>query len=226
MSSRLTCPVVMLTLLLPGATSPAFARLRPGIEAGLDVSSLHYDENFPFVPWDKEWRTSFTGGATLEIMQHGRFTLVSGLRYVQQGNRVKFDTGPDPLFQLVGEFRIVQNYLAVPALVELRLLGSRRLFVSLGPEIGFLLSGRLIVEETEISGGRRDESTEYRNIRDDLDPTDVTLDAGTGFEFPMENHVGVVQIRYTHGLTGVAKKDQWFSDWKTRGVEVIAGVRW
>jgi len=83
MPARLTRAVVVLTLALFGATSPAFARLRPGIEAGLNVSSLHYDENFLYIPWDKKWRTSFMGGGTLEIMQRGRFVLVSGLRYVQ-----------------------------------------------------------------------------------------------------------------------------------------------
>ena len=75
-------------------------------------------------------------------------------------------------------------------------------------------------------GGIRVDHSAYDDIRRDLQSTNVTLDAGAGFEFPMENHVGIAQIRYTHGVTGVAKKDKWFSDWKTRGVEALTGVRW
>ncbi|MBI5711238.1 MAG: PorT family protein [Candidatus Eisenbacteria bacterium] len=210
-------------LLLIVAPSLGRARIHAGVEAGLNLSSLRYDDQLP--PWDPGWRTSFTGGACLEIPLRGRFALAAGLRYVQQGNRVKYDTGPGSLRQ-VGEFRVVQNYVSIPMLLKCRPLPSRRIILSVGPEIGFLLSGRLIVEETLITGGVPDERTEYDNIRDHLRKTNLTLDVGTGFEFPMENHVGVMSLRYTHGLTGTANKDAWFSDWKTRGIEWLVGMRW
>ena len=54
----------------------------------------------------------------------------------------------------------------------------------------------------------------------------LTMNLGAGFEFPMENHVGVVQMRYVHGLTNVAEEDAWFTGFKTQGVEVLTGVRW
>src|SRR5262245_44422317 len=219
-------------MLLSCATSPAIARLRPGTEVGLNVSTLGYDE--PSSDWDNGWRTSFTGGVVLEILQRGRFALVSGLRYVQQGTKVEYEYWTAPgaaakidmpsktsiLVPVRGEFRVRQDYLAVPVFAECR---WSRLFVSLGPEIGILMSGRM---DTESFVGYIRAPSTSRNIKDDLKPANLTLDAGVGFQFPMESHVGVVQARYAHGLTGVANKDAWVTDWKTRGVEVLTGVRW
>lgn len=212
--------------LIPLATaSPAVARLRLGVEAGANLSTLRYDDELSV--WDNGWRTSFTGGAVFEILQPGRFALVTGLRFVRQGNEVSYEylTGPSS-DRVIGEFRIFQDYLAVPVLMEFRPLHSRRLFVSLGPEIGILVSARLDDERAVISGGTRSESTVSRNIKSDLTPANVTLDVGMGFEFPMENHVGVAQVRYVHGVIDVADKDAWITNWKTQGVEVLTGIRW
>ena len=76
------------------------------------------------------------------------------------------------------------------------------------------------------TGGVPDERTSYDDIKGNLKSGNLSLDAETGFEFPMENHVGVLSLRYTHGLTGVAKNGAYVSDWKTRGVEWLIGMRW
>src|SRR5437016_6771219 len=39
--------------------------------------------------WDPGWRMSITGGASLELSLRRPLSLVTGLRYVQYGNRVK-----------------------------------------------------------------------------------------------------------------------------------------
>src|SRR6185503_10314229 len=101
------------------------------------------DDHPLFQTWDRGWRNSFTGGASLELPIRGRFALVTGLRYLQQGNHVYFDTGPSGV---IGEFQVVQNYLSIPVLMEFRPLPSRRFTFSVGPEVAFLLSGRLIAE--------------------------------------------------------------------------------
>src|SRR5206468_1239151 len=99
-SRRLAC-VVFLIVATP---SLGLAGAHLGVEGGLNLSSLRYDRPDPF--WTKtEWRTSVTGGASLEIPLRPRLALASGLRFVRQGNRVKIDTGP-----AVGEFRLTQDY--------------------------------------------------------------------------------------------------------------------
>lgn len=200
----------------------AMARVRIGAELGLNYSSLHYDDlsGFPMSIWDPGWRTSFTGGATLQMPIRGPFDLVTGVRYVQQGNRVKFDDASmaPPLH---GEFRVYQDYVSVPALLTYYPSARKRFFISLGPEVGFLVAAHSVIEYS--SPPLPDGSTDDRK---DLSSTNVALDAATGYEFPAGNHVGTVSLRYTHGLTGVPKEGRFLTDWQTRGAEFLVGMRW
>ncbi|NOT34769.1 MAG: PorT family protein [Candidatus Eisenbacteria bacterium] len=217
-SYRFTCLMILLTAL----PSLGRAEVRAGVEIGVNLSSLSYDDDDHFLLsyWDRDWSNSLTGGVSLDVTLRARLGLETGLRYIRQGNRVEYDTGPiGP--RAVGKFRIVQDYLSIPVRLAYRPFASRRLCFSLGPEIALLLSGRLIVEES-----MPEERSEDNNIKDDLDSSNLSLNAGAGLEFPVENHVGVLSLRYSHGLTGVAKEDRWFSDWKTRGVELLVGMQW
>lgn len=203
-------------LFLATTASDALAGVRPGIEAGVNVSSLRYDSELSF--WDPGWRPSFTGGLSLKIPLHSRFALTTGLRYVQQGNRVQVNVG-----SIGGEFRVMQDYVSVPALLEWRPFSTRGFFLSLGPEVGILVAARSIIEP---SGAAFPSSGLYNDDKDTMKSINVSMDAGASFEFPMENHLGVVTLRYTHGLTGVAEPGAWVTDWKTRGVEWLVGMRW
>jgi hypothetical protein len=211
---------VLLWIVLPSivTVSCAVAGVRAGVEIGLNYSSLHYYhlDQIPEIFWDPGWRPSFTGGVTLQVPIRGRFDLVTGLRYVQQGNRVKFNAPP-----LVGEFRVYQDYLSMPALLTYYPMKSHRLFFSLGPEIGLLISAHSVMEFSKPIS-----SSQSTNDKDRLESTNVTVDASTGYEFPVENHVGVVSLRYTHGLTDAAKREDWNTGWETRGVELLLGMRW
>jgi outer membrane protein with beta-barrel domain len=197
--------------------SPALARVRPGVDAGASISTFNYDET-PWI-WDRQgWRSSFTGGGVAEIALGERFAVTTGLRYVQHGNTFEYHIGTQ---RMMGEFRL--NYLSVPALLELHSRARRGLFVALGPEIAFLLSASVINDEPTSGGGVR---TNYQDIFGLLEGSNVSIDAGVGFEFPLENHSGLVQLRYSHGLSGVAEQYHWISDWYTRGIECVAGLRW
>jgi hypothetical protein len=211
-------------------TAPSFglAAVRPGVEIGANLSSLRYDDVPDYLAdlWHRRWKTSVTGGASLQIPLRGRLALATGLRYVQQGNRVQYDTFVPGFGRVVGEFRVLQDYLAVPALLECRPLPSRRFFFTLGPEIGFLVSARIVTEQTLFSGGPPLTSSETRSITSDLDRTNLSLNGGMGLEFPMGVHVGVTSLRYSRGLTGVTRPNAWVTDWKTHGVEWSVGMRW
>jgi hypothetical protein len=213
------CTIVCLSL----APSVGSAHVGIGGQAGVNVSTCRYDDELP--PWSPGWRASFTGGSELEVLFNKRLSLMTGPRYVRQTNRVKYDTGPGS-FRQVGEFRAVQDYLSLPVLLAVRPFPSRRLFISVGPEVSLLLSGRFIVEETLLIGSSREERQSKEDIKDKLKSTNVTLDAGLGIEFPLGKHLAVTGVRYTHGIVGVAEKSAWFSDWKTQGIESLVGIRW
>ena len=207
--------------LVVGMPSLAVARVRAGVELGVNYSSLDYDDlgRPPMSLWDPGWRASFTGGATLQFPLRGRFDLVTGLRYVQQGNRVKVDEAEAP--PLHAEFRIYQDYVSVPALLTYYPSTKQRFFLSLGPEVGFLVAARSIIHYS--SPPFPDASTDEK---DGMEGINVTLDAAAGYEFPAGDHVAITSLRYTHGVTGVAKEDHWVTDWQTRGVEFLVGMRW
>ena len=215
--------LVAFAMMVPAGPRMAEARARPAVEWGVHYSTLDYDRELPV--WRNGWRPSLTAGAYVEIPLGRRWALSPGLRYVQKGNRVRYDARPS--FDQVGEFRVVQNYLAVPWLLQVGPFTSRRIMLSLGPEVAFLLSAHLIVEE-EVGGTPR---SEYDDIHDVMEAIDFSLEAGVEYPFPLENHEGFVRLRYSHGLAGVAQTTQlgfspWSSNWSTRGIQWGLGLRW
>ena len=202
--------------------APALAGVRLGVEIGANVSSLRYEHLDAFPPitshWDPGWRMSFTGGASLELPLRRQLSVMTGLRYVQQGNRVKFNYPGSP--PLIGEFRIAQHYLAMPLLLAFRPSPSRRYFFAAGPEGALLLNGKTF---TDSSPGLA--STSW-SITHQLERANLLIDAETGLEFPAGRHYGVAILRYTHGLVDTEKKADWVVTWKTRGVEGLLGMRW
>src|SRR5262245_21174141 len=80
--------------------APVRAVVPPGLELRLNTSSLNYDDmrQAPLTFWDTSWRSSFTGGVTLEIPLRQRLAIQAGLRYVEQGNRVRFQDPSPPAF--------------------------------------------------------------------------------------------------------------------------------
>ncbi len=203
--------------------APAHAKVRLGLELGANLSSLGYEhlEDFSFITdyWDPGWRMTLAGGVSLEVPVSSRFSFLTGLRYVEQGNRVKIDF-PAP-FALTGEFRIAQHYLAVPALVAVRPFRSQRIMLAAGPEGAWLMNGKMYMETSppDLSGSSR-------SITKNLKPANLSLDAQAGFEFPAARHAKSVTLRYTHGLIDVQRKQDWGVAWKTRGVEGLVGMRW
>lgn len=204
--------VMLAALAMVAQAAPLAARMRPVVEAGLHLSTLDYDQELDF--WRNGWRPSFTAGASVEIRLGERFRLAPGLRYVRKGNRVRYDG-------FTGQFRIVQDYVALPLTLQVTPFRSRPIALSIGPEVGILASAHSFYEPGVVfSGGS------YADIQNDLEDLDVVLDVGAEYAFPIENHEGLVRFRYSHGLTGVAREGHWVTDWTTRGLNLGLGLRW
>lgn len=214
--------VVMAAIALAASFgTPARAGVQLGLEVGGNFSSLSYKTLAVLPPdlhWDPEWRTSFTGGVSLEFPLRRRVSILTGLRYVQQGNRVQFSTtGPT----VTGDFLVVQNYVAVPVLLTLRPLPSRRYFIAAGPEGALLINGKTLADHSSSPGFDSSSS-----ITKALERTNWSVDSEAGVEFPAGHHVGTVALRYTQGLVDAERKQDWIVTWKTRGVEGLVGMRW
>ena len=212
-------PLALAGLLLAACTASARPSFHPGLEAGWQSSTLDYDE--PMDIWDPGWANTFTGGATLDVPIARGIGLASGARYVCYSNHVTF-TG---LLDLEGQFRLRANYLAVPVLVRFapHPVGPR---LGLGTEVAFLTSARIAGEEHLPLPGPFGSLTSYDDIRRDLQPVDVSLCATLGWAVPFDRHAAIAQLRFTRGLTGAAKDEDWVTNWKTVGVDGTLGVQW
>ena len=210
-------------LMLAVSAAPVRAGVRLGVEVGGNLASLSYEhlDDISFITshWDPGSRVCLTGGASVEVRLRGTSSLVTGLRYVEYGNRVKFDFPPP--FPIAGEFRIAQHYLAVPVLFQLRPFPSKRLSVALGPEAAVLLNGKMYTEYSNATFPSAKERITHL-----LERGDLSVDAEAGLEFPAGKRSGLVTLRYTHGLVDVQKKEDWGVAWKTRGTAALIGMRW
>ena len=202
---------VIVGLVLVVQAAPVAARVRPVVEGGVNASTLDYDQ--PLGYGRDGWRLSFTVGASVEVPLSERIRLAPGLRYVQKGNR-RSDRFVYPI-----QYQIVQNYLALPVALRMTPFRSRSIALSIGPEVGFLVSAHSAHRAGPFIGSSDD-------IRDDLENIDVALDVGAEYAFPIENHEGLVRFRYSHGLTDVAKEGHWVTGFSTRGLEWTLGLRW
>ncbi len=243
----------IVALAAPGLVLPVQAapRLSPGVQLGLNVNEAtsHLADNpFGFHP---ALTTAWSAGATLEVPVARRFSLASGLRYVEYGDRqeVSFAIGLDPGVSTTLTFksRMAWRYVAVPVLLRFRPISSRGLFLEAGPEAGYLIT---VAARTDVTGldsnpyvptpvafaARRPGARPAANIFEEVGTFDsrglvryyerfnVSLAGGAGWELPWRGHTAVVEARYTHGRTDIAKSSTLTR--RTRGIELLAGWRW
>jgi hypothetical protein len=226
MTKRLLVVAGFCLLLLLFSNAMAWGKIRAGVEGGFNHSSLSYDTEMDF--WDTNSRSTFSLGAFVDIPVGEQVSFVPGMRYVRYGNSVDLDTGEHLFVRVTGDFEITQNYLAVPALFKVHPLKSEPVFVTFGPEVGILINATR-------KGTQRDNytvkdsvvvSTFDDDICGNMEVLNLSLDVGAGIDFPMGGHTGSVQVRYALGIVGTAREKEWFSDWKTRGLEILAGFAW
>jgi hypothetical protein len=223
------------------------ARMRVGLGGGLNQSRVSWAGQGLSAP---SYRSAWSAGVTLDLPLTQKFSLATGLRYVEYGSLVEF--GPIPVttaYQPNGtsevfHFGLYQGwrYLAIPVQLRVRPLPARDVFLGFGPEVGYLLAvwghrggmesdGSRALDQVEAAVawpaatifekvGTMDFSTDVHNYS----RWNLALGGSVGCEFPFDSHVGVVEVRYAHGLVNVAKTD-WVKR-STRGFELLIGARW
>ena len=76
----------VLALLAALATTPARAGARFGLEAGLNESKATLDSEFG--PPEPAYRPAWSARLTLDVQLAPRFSIATGLRYLEYGERV------------------------------------------------------------------------------------------------------------------------------------------
>src|SRR2546422_588205 len=228
-----------------GASASRAARV--GVQGGIQGAGLTFRPDL--LDHDLKFRPSWSAGIQW-VVPVARLELETGVRYFEYGDRfdLAFDVtgGPSPeptesAYQL--SMHHVWRYVAVPALVRVRPVAARGLFVSLGPEVGYLLAVWHAEKLSATGGGSALASSRkspaspaapMARIFEEVGTFDgltryqrrwnLSACAAIGFEFPVGRRLAEAQLRYTHGVVDVAKSHTLTRE--TRGLEMLASLRW
>jgi hypothetical protein len=237
MRSSIRLAPLIPVLLAALAIVPVNAESRFGVHGGLQLAGVTYRPDFAF-DHDMKLRPSWSAGVQW-LVPVAALELETGLRYVEYGDKLKirFDV-TDGSYEF--ETHQVWRYVTVPALLRYRPPTTHGLFVSVGPEIGYLLqvwshetiktTGALTPSRTGVKNGATPAADIFEDVGTFNDQTrfyerwNLAVSGGLGLDFPIAGRTGEAQLRYTHGVLDIAKSDALRRE--TRGVEMLAGVRW
>ena len=158
-------------------------QLQFGLKSGVNMSILSASINS-----ESSFKPGFHVGAFLKTP--GGFR--PEIYFSSQGQKDNYMNPPN--FTSVGKTTTTINYLNIPLLLE---LGKKKVTFQVGPQIGFVLSGK---EKGTVSGQPVDD-----DLKDFLKSPDLSAVLGVGLN--VSEHVSL-GIRYNHGLSDIFSSPQ------------------
>ena len=197
--------LLLMTALYPVQGAESVKEIKIGI--GPNYGYLDYDDPMPI--WKPKWDWGITAEGSMLIPIYNNLSIVTGLRYSNIKNDVELQ-GMD----MEGYWNAEHKYLSVPILIEYG-LENNPFFVELGPEFMYLLSAEIhSIYFTALEGLQED----TEDVTERLETFNVALRFVVGFKAHQWNVPLAFCVSYHHGLTGIAKGDEWWTNWKTREV--------
>ena len=162
--------------------SHAQAGFRLGVKGGLNFANVDTDIS-------ADSRTGFHAGAFATI-KISKLAIQPELIYSSQGAELQF--------QGFEEARSNFNYLNVPILLKLYLIGGLNL--QLGPQFGFLLGANSEDDIAEQAINEISNAEDISDLRDAFNGSDVSLGIGAGIDLPFGL---TADARYNLGLSEI-----------------------
>jgi len=179
------CPVVVLCLVLGGATAASAQGVVAGVKGGVNFANIHFDEEGDKVNFDR--RVGFVGGVFVVWPGEARFGLQLEALYSQKGARLD---APDAQVQLK------LDYVDVPVLLRVSTARNRSgtaFHAFGGPSVGIRVHGKATAAIEGVSGSD--------DLSEDVERFDFGLVAGAGVELGRF----IIDVRNTWGLSNVNK---------------------
>lgn len=237
MSMRSVVITASIVILSCSLVTGAQARVRLGLEAGLNQAKATWAIDPDILDLDTDYRPAWSAGVALDVPLASQLSIGSGLRYIEYGDRMEVgivSVGGGAHFERHWAWR----YLALPVHLRFRPAAARGFFVGAGPEVGYLLTvwhqedvtnrGAPFAVNRPAAGPAanifEDVGTFFSDPRGAYRPWNLALSGGVGYEFPLAGHTGIVEARYAHGLLDIARSDQLKR--QTRGFEALLGFLW
>ncbi len=209
-------------LLVCAAAGPAMAR-EPGfvlgIKGGLDFATLSFDpERSP----EPKTGTRLGGGVTLGYNLSPTLAIDADVLYMTKGTR--FDWAYQDSVEGTCDVQTdwMLDYLVFSPMVRYAPIeeGVTPFFVA-GVEVGFLLRANA---KAEVCCGEQTREVEG-DIKDVFGDQDGSLIFGLGVEVPLSYLALTLEGRYVLGLADIAKVDDAAFEIRTRGIYLLAGLR-
>jgi hypothetical protein len=219
--------LVLALIALTWAAAVAEARVAIGFEGGLrygDAMGDDFGDPHPGAAWSL--------GLVGEAPMAGRWALVSGVRYVAHRDDVAIQVESPFAPGLMESYDVETSlhYVTVPLRLAFRPRSG--LVLEAGGDAGYLLEGRTEVWEEGrfMSSSRR---LRFARIFEELgtlgggdlyEDWNVGFSAGAGWDFPWNDRVMTVRLRYEQGLTSLHASD--VEQRYSRALALDAGMRW
>ncbi|MET3027947.1 porin family protein [Flavobacterium sp. UW10123] len=146
-------------------------KVKLGVKAGLNISSLTFDEN----ELDSSSKTGFTAGLMAEIPLAKNFSVQPELLYSQQGMKLSYS---DPEVQNSHyKSTIALNYLNIP--VMLKYYVAKGLSIQAGPQVGILLKANNKYQDNFLGY----DNHEKMDLKDYSNGVDASVNFGLGYQF-------------------------------------------
>lgn len=184
--------IMLLTFVLTVFALSAFAQgeegkglIAKGFKVGLSMSNWSADDIE-----DNDMKLGFAGGGFVTFGLSPQFAIQPEVMFCMKGTQ--FDGGGSD------KLKYKVDYLVIPVLMKYMIPTngnvSPNLFV--GPEVGFLLSGKATM------------GSEEEDIKEYLKNTDFGLAFGAGMDIKMESFTLMFDARYTLGLSNILDEDE------------------
>ncbi|PTT00030.1 hypothetical protein DBR27_13070, partial [Flavobacterium sp. HMWF030] len=146
-------------------------KVKLGIKAGLNISSLTFDES----ELSSSSKTGFTAGVMVEIPLAKNFSLQPELLYSQQGTKTSFFDQDVTNSNFKGTIEL--NYLNIPLMLKYYVI--KGLSIQAGPQIGLLLKANSKYQDNFLGY----ENQESFNLKKYSNGIDTSINFGLGYQF-------------------------------------------
>jgi len=188
-----------------------YSQILIGPKAGLSFGVLSISDQVSSAT--NSYRIGFLVGGVVEFRINDMFSIQAEPAYNQKGSDISFNPGG---YQVETKNRF--GYLQIPLTFKVRLeLLPLTPYVTIGPNVGFLLSAKAESNFISPTPVEYDEMSNYKK-------TDFAIDLGTGCEYRMSpSLIYTADIRYSLGIFNIHNVPDGGSV-KTRGIQILLGL--
>ena len=163
--------LILCTLWLGATCMAQNQKVKLGVKAGLNISSLTFDES----ELNSSGKTGFTAGLMVDIPMAKNFSIQPELLYSEQGVKSSFSDSDVTNSNYNGTIKL--NYLNIPVMLKYYVV--KGLSLQAGPQIGILLKANNKYQDNFL-GYDNHESFDLKKYSSSID-TSVNL--GLGYQF-------------------------------------------